>query len=149
MSARVIPKTAPRRHRLLYVENDVDSAALVARLVAGRKDLALVHAADMDLAFKAARRERPEVMLINIELAGLAPVHLMKLLRANPATQAAPILALGADTSPDAVVEGLEAGFFLCLTKPIQAEPFSEALAYALEFAALERAEQPLLKESR
>jgi CheY-like chemotaxis protein len=149
MSARTIPKTAPRRLRLLYVENDVDSAALVARLVAGRKDLALVHAADLDLAFKAARRERPEVMLINLELADLCPAHLMKLLRANPDTQAAPILALSANAAPTAVVRGLEAGFFLYLTKPIQAEPFSEALAYALEFAALERAEQPLLRESR
>jgi DNA-binding response OmpR family regulator len=144
-----MPKTAPRRHRLLYVENDVDSVALVTRHIAGRKDLALLHAPDMDLAFKLAQRERPEVMLINLELADLAPAQLMKLLRANPATQTAPILALSANAAPDAVVRGLEAGFFLYLTRPLQAEPFMEALAYALEFAALERAEQPLLRESR
>jgi hypothetical protein len=40
------------------------------------------------------------------------------------------------------MVRGLEAGFFLYLTQPLQAGPFKEALDYALEFAALERTEQ-------
>ena len=141
MSARAIPKTAPRRSRLLYVESDVDSVALVMRLVAARKDLVLLHAADMDLAFKLARREHPEVLLINLDLADLGAVPLMQLLRANPATQAAPILALSANAAADVIVNTLEAGFFHYLTKPVQAEPFMQALAYALEFTALERAE--------
>jgi DNA-binding response OmpR family regulator len=146
--ARSIPKTAPRRCRLLYVESDAEAVAAATELIAGRKDLVLVHATDLEHAFKLARRERPEVMLINLDLPGLAALPLMKLVRANPDTQAAPVLALSASATPDAVVKGLEAGFFHYLAKPIQAKPFMEALAYALEFAALERAEQHL-KEPR
>ena len=56
-------------------------------------------------------------------------------------------LALGADASPKAAVKSLEAGFFLYLARPPQAGPLLEALEYALEFGALERAEQSL-KES-
>jgi len=66
----------------------------------------------------------------------------MKLLRADPAMETVPILALSANAAPAAVVEGLEAGFFQYLTKPIQAGPLMEALDYALEFVALERTEQ-------
>ena len=46
MIARGIPKTGPRRCRLLYVEDHADSVVLVDKLLAGRKDLLLLHAAD-------------------------------------------------------------------------------------------------------
>jgi CheY-like chemotaxis protein len=137
------------RPRLLYVEDHAESLELVERLLAGRKYPLLVRAASLDQALKLARRRRPEVMLINLELAGLGAPELMRRLRAEPATRTAPILALAADTRPGAVVKGLEAGVFLYLAKPLQAEPFIESLAYALEFAAVERSEQPLSKESR
>ena len=139
---RTIPKTGPRRRRLLYIEEHAESLARVERLLAGRKDLLLVHAASLDLALKQARAEPPELMLIDVDLVGIGAPELMKLLRTNSGTQAAPILALSANAAPDAIVKGLEAGFFHYLTKPLKGEPFREALAYALEFAALERAEQ-------
>jgi len=156
MIARPIPKTGPRRCRLLYVEDHADSVLLVDKLLAGRKDLLLLHAADAKLGIKLARTQRPEAILINVDLAGMSALEFMKVLRADPATEATPILALGADAAPEAIVKALEAGFFQVLAKPLQAEPFMEALAFALEFAAVERSEQnPLslrrttFKESR
>ena len=142
MLARAIPKTGPRRRRLLYVEEHAESLALVKQLLAGRRDLLLLHAADLSLGIKLARTKHPEVILIDIDLPSLDAIHLMKLLRADPATPTAPIIALSANAAPDAIVDGLEAGFFLYLTKPVQGVPLMEALDYALEFAALERAEQ-------
>jgi len=62
--------------------------------------------------------------------------------RANPATQATPILGLGIDAAPEAAVKALEAGLFHYLVKPLQAGTLTEALDYALEFAAFERSEQ-------
>jgi CheY-like chemotaxis protein len=156
MIARAIPKTGPRRCRLLYVEDHAESVALVEALLAGRKDLLLLHAADAKLGIKLARTQRPEAILIDIDLAGMSALEFMKLLRADPATETTPILALGANAAPEAIVKALEAGFFQYLTKPLQAGAFMEALAFALEFAAVERSEQnPLslrrttLKESR
>ena len=145
MIARAIPKTGPRRRRLLYIEDHAENVARVERLLAGRKDLLLLHAADVDLGIKLARSKRPEVILINIDMPGpskLGASGLLALLHADPGVPAAPILALSANAAADAVVKGLEAGFFHCLTQPLKAEPFMEALEYALEFAALERAEQ-------
>jgi CheY-like chemotaxis protein len=145
MMARAIPKTGPRRHRLLCIEDHAESLAQMERLLAGRKDLLLLHAADVELGIKLARSKRPEVILINLDLPGpseLGASRLLALLRGDPGTPAAPILALSADAAPDAVVKGLEAGFFHYLARPLKAEPFMEALEYALEFAALEQAEQ-------
>jgi CheY-like chemotaxis protein len=145
MIARAIPKTGPRRCRLLYVENHADSVALVETLLAGRKDLLLLHAADANVGIELARTRRPEAILINVDLAGMSALEFMQVLRADPATEATPILALGANTAPEVIVKVLEAGFFQYLTKPLRAEPFMEALAFALEFAAVERSEQNTL----
>jgi len=118
---------------------------LVKTLLEGRKDL-LLHAADANLGIKLARTQRPEVILINVDLAGISAAEFMKVLHADPATEATPILALGASAAPEAIVKALEAGFFQYLTKPLRAEPFMEALLFALEFAAVERSEQnPLI----
>jgi len=157
MIARAIAKTGPRRCRLLYVEEHTENVALLEALLAGRKDLLLLHAADANLGIKLARTRRPQAILIDIDLAGMSALEFMKVLRADPATETTPILALGGDAAPEAIVKALEAGFFQYLTKPLQAGPFMEALAFALEFAAVERSEQntlllrrrTTLKESR
>ena len=141
MIARAIPKTGPRRSRLLYVEDHAERVLVVDTLLAGRKDVLLLRAADASLGIKLARAERPEAILINVDLAGMSALEFMKVVRADPATETTPILALGADFAPKAIVKALEAGFFQYLTKPLQAEPFIEALDFALEFAAVERSE--------
>jgi CheY-like chemotaxis protein len=143
MMARALRKTDPRRCTLLYIEDHAESIALVEGLLAGRKDLLLQHAADTNLGIELSRSERPDVILINIDLPGPgSAAGLLKLLRADPATEAAPILALGASAAPEAIVKSLEAGFFQYLAKPLQAAPFMAALTYALEFAAVERSEE-------
>ena len=114
---------------------------LVKTLLEGRKDLLLLHAAEANYGIELARTQRPEAILIDVDLAGMSALEFMKVLRADPGTEATPILALGANAKPEAIVKALEAGFFLYLTKPLRAEPFMEALLFALEFAAVERAE--------
>jgi CheY-like chemotaxis protein len=146
MIARALPKTGPRRCRLLYVEDSAANLRLVEELLAGRKDLLLLHAANVHLGIRLARIEPPELILIGIDLPGFDAARgaseLMKLWRAEPATQSAPVLALSANAAPAAIVKVLEAGFFHYLIRPLQAGPFMEALDYALEFAALERTER-------
>jgi PAS domain S-box-containing protein len=136
------PARGVSRRGFLYVEDQSASLGLVERLVARRTDVLLLHASSVALGIELARSARPEVILLNIDLAGIDAFQFMKLLRADPATQNAPLLALGANAAPDAVTQALVAGFFHYLTKPLKPEPFLEALDDALEFAALERAEQ-------
>jgi CheY-like chemotaxis protein len=143
MTARTLPRTAPRRRRLLYVEGQGDCVARVERLLAGRKDVELVRAGSLGLALKHACTQPPELMLIDVDLVGIGAPELMQLLRTSSGTQAAPILALSANAAPEAIARGLQAGFFHYLTKPVDGEAFKEALAYALEFSAQERSEKP------
>ena len=150
MIARATPKTGPRRNRLLCIGDHAESIALVEKLLAARKDLLLLRAADANLGIERSRAERPDVILIDIDMPGPGDaVALVKLLRASPALQATPILALSASILPAAIVKGLEAGFFQYLIKPLQAGAFMEALDFALEFAAVERSEYNPLRRKR
>ena len=142
MIARTTPRNGPTRSRLLYVENHADSVMLVKTLLEGRKDMLLLHAAEANYGIELARTQRPEAILIDIDLAGMSALEFIRVLRADPGTEATPILALGASASPEAIVKALEAGFFQYLAKPLRAEPFMEALDFALEFAAVERSER-------
>lgn len=141
MAARSLRKTAPRRQRLICVASEAAGVALVEEFVATRKDVVLLRTADLDLALRMVRREPPDVMLVDIDLTGVSAPSLIKILRANAATHASPVVGLGEDTAPEAAVKALEAGFFHYLVKPLETGPLTEALDYALEFAARERAE--------
>jgi CheY-like chemotaxis protein len=127
--------------RLLYVEEHAENVALVAKLLAGRKDLRLLRAADAKRAIALARSKRPDAILIDIDLAGTSALEFMTLVRAESGLETTPILALGANLPPEAIVRVLEAGFFQYLPKPLQRAPFLEAVAFALEYAAVERSE--------
>ena len=141
MAARSLSKTAPRRQRLICVADAAESVAVVEQFVATRKDVVLLRAAELDLALRLVRRDPADVMLLDLDATGLATAAIMKILRANSATHTCAVVALAADTWPGAAVKALEAGFFLYLVKPLETGPLTEALDYALEFAARERAE--------
>jgi PAS domain S-box-containing protein len=141
-ASRPRPASGLPRRSLLYVEDQSASFGLVEQLVARRNDVLLQRASSVDLGIELARSTRPEVILLNIDLPGTSALQFMRLLRADPATENTLLLALGADAAPKAVTQALEGGFFHYLTKPLKPEPFLEALDDALEFAALERAEQ-------
>ena len=142
MAARTTAKTTRRRCPLIYVGEHGASLAVVKQVLAGRNNLVLCRAADIAAALQLARGGHPEVMLVDVDLAAGGAIAVMQKLRAEPAIRNTPILAEGADSAPAAAVKSLEAGFFQYLAKPLQAGPLGEALDYALEFAALEDAEQ-------
>ena len=85
-------------------------------LLEGRKDL-LLHAADAKLGIELARTQRPDAILINVDLAGPSAPEFLKVLRADPATEAIPVMALAAGAAPEAIVKRLEAGFFQVLAR--------------------------------
>jgi len=136
------PASGGPRRSLLYVEDHPASLGMVEQLVARRTDMLLLRAANEHLGIELAHTARPEVILLNIDLPGTDALQFMKRLRADPATQTTPLLALGANAAPGAIKKALEAGFFHYLTKPLEPGRFTQALDDALEFAAQERAEQ-------
>jgi PAS domain S-box-containing protein len=118
---------------LLYVEDNPANLELVEQIIARRPDLRLLSAADGHLGIEFARTYQPELILMDINLPGLSGIETMKILHADMSTRHIPIIALSANAVPRDIQNGLEAGFFNYLTKPIKINEFMDVLEAALK----------------
>jgi len=126
----------PAMRSLLYVEDNPANLKLVEQLVARRPDMRLLSAGDAHLGIEIAKRARPDVILMDINLPGISGLEALRILLADADTARIPVIALSANAMPRDVERGLRAGFFRYLTKPIKVHEFNETLAAALATAA-------------
>ncbi len=125
-----------RRRTLLYVEDNPANLALVEQLIARRDDLRLMTAVSGHLGVMLARQNRPDLILMDINLPGMSGYGALQILRDDPATCQIPVIALSANAMPRDIEKGIKAGFFGYLTKPIMVREFMDALDAALQHAA-------------
>jgi PAS domain S-box-containing protein len=123
---------ATRRRKLLYVEDNPANLALVERLIERRDDLQMLTATSGLMGIALAKQFLPDVILMDINLPGMSGYGALRILRADPATAAIPVLALSANAMPRDLEKGLAAGFSHYLTKPIMVKEFMDALDAAL-----------------
>ncbi|WP_332451466.1 ATP-binding protein [Burkholderia ubonensis] len=122
-------------HTVLYIEDNAANRTLVGQLLARRADLRMLSAATGQLGVALARSALPQVILMDINLPDISGVDALGLLRSQPETAGIPVVALSSNAMPRDIDQGLKAGFFRYLTKPIRIEPFMHALAEAIAFA--------------
>ncbi len=127
-------------HTLLYVEDNPANLMLVEDLMARRPDIRLLTARDAARGIEIARSALPDVILMDINLPGISGMKALKILSEDPATASIPVVALSANAIPRDIENGLEAGFFRYLTKPIKVNEFMNTLDVALNFAKAEAA---------
>src|SRR5207237_53040 len=89
----------------------------------GPDDSARLRALDFEQGLALARDQQPDAILLDINLLGTKAVEFMQRLHEAAATEAIPIIALGANSSPAAFAKAIDAGFFRYLAKPLHAEP--------------------------
>jgi CheY-like chemotaxis protein len=130
-----VKRGAPLR-TLLYVEDNPANLKLIEQLIARRPDIRLLTATDGILGIELARRNLPDVILMDINLPGISGIEALNVLRLDKATAHIPVVALSANAMPRDIEKGLHAGFFRYLTKPIKVNEFMETLEVAMEFAA-------------
>jgi PAS domain S-box-containing protein len=106
--------------RLLYVEDNPANLRLVERILSRRPNIELFTVMDGKLALDLVRSVKPDLMMLDINLPGMDGFQLLKLLRSHDDTAHIPAIALSANAMERDIKRGLEAGFSLYLTKPIQ-----------------------------
>jgi PAS domain S-box-containing protein len=121
---------------LLYVEDNPANLALVEQLAARCPNLRLISAVDGHMGINMARTYRPDVILMDINLPGISGFGALKILQNDPATKHIPVMALSANAMQRDIENGMQAGFYRYLTKPIRVDEFMSALQQALEHAS-------------
>jgi CheY-like chemotaxis protein len=108
---------------------------LVEKLLERRPDIRLLVARDGIRGIEMVRAERPDVILMDINLPGISGLVALGILGEDPKTAHIPVIALSANAMPADIKKGLAAGFYRYLTKPIKVEEFMDTLDSALAFA--------------
>jgi two-component system, cell cycle response regulator DivK len=107
--------------RILIVEdNDLNRDMLSRRLV--RRGFQVVVAADGAAGVEAAIRERPDLVLMDMSLPVVDGWQATRMIKADPATSAIPVMALTAHALKEDRERALEAGCDEFETKPVDLE---------------------------
>jgi PAS domain S-box-containing protein len=105
--------------RVLYAEDNEVNVELVRQIVLLRPaiqfDVALTGAS----ALEQARRDPPDLMLVDMNLGDMTGIELARALERHPGTRDIRLVALSADALPEQIAAALAAGFESYLTKPI------------------------------
>ena len=108
-----------RQHSVLYIEDNEVNRMLMAGMLAQRPGIRLLMA-DLPMPGLAlAARERPDLVLLDIQLPGMDGFEVLRRLRAAPATRHIPVAAVSANAMPADRQKAAEAGFIDYITKPI------------------------------
>jgi len=120
---------------VLCVEDNPASLRLVEEILRSRAHIRLLSAPDGRLGIELARAHLPQVILMDNNMPFLTGREAQAILSRDPLTANIPVIALTANAMPDAITQGLAAGFFRYLTKPIDVAELLEAVDSALEFS--------------
>ena len=111
--------TPARRHTVLYIEDNEVNQLLMEGMLAQRPGIRLLMAALPLPGLALATQERPDLVLLDIQLPGMDGFEVLKRLRANAATRNIPVVAVSANAMPADRQKAAEAGFVDYITKPI------------------------------
>src|SRR5512142_693044 len=97
------------RGTILVVDDEEDIQELV-KLSLLREGYEVLTIGTGDQALALARSRQPALILLDLLLPGLQGLDLCKILKADPKTQAIPIIILSAKSEESDIVTGLELG---------------------------------------
>jgi CheY-like chemotaxis protein len=113
---------------VLYIE-DTEAAQQLMRAIFAFVPGARLHVvATAAEGLRWARQNRPDCVITDVRLRDLDGFHVLAALRADPQTADLPVVAVSGEAMPDAVANGLNAGFFAYITKPFQLTDLIETL---------------------
>lgn len=123
-------------HRILIVDdNEANRDILATRLKAN--GYALLEAGDGEEALEVARREKPDLILLDIMMPKIDGVEVCRQLKADKDLPFMPIILVTAKTDTKDVVAGLDAGADEYLTKPIDQAALVARVRSVLRLKAL------------
>ncbi|MBI3007501.1 MAG: response regulator [candidate division NC10 bacterium] len=121
--------------RVLVVEDNPVNLELAAELLE-QEGCQVLAAASAEAGLRLALAERPDLVLMDMQLPGLSGYEATRQLKANPATAAIPVVALTAFAMRGDDRKARDAGCDGYLTKPLDTDAFSETLRRFLTRAA-------------
>jgi two-component system alkaline phosphatase synthesis response regulator PhoP len=115
--------------KILVVDDEPDTLNLLGMTLA-RAGYTVLKAATAKACLDVARKERPDLIILDVMLPDGSGVEVLKTLRAEPATP--PVILFTAKGRAEDMSDGMEAGAYKYLVKPTSREKLLETIKAAL-----------------
>jgi DNA-binding response OmpR family regulator len=112
----------------ILLADDEEDIKTVVRLFLEEKGYDIITAFDGLDAIDITRREKPDLILLDIMMPVINGYEVCQKLKADPATAGIPIVMLSAAAHADSVKKGLDAGAVDYLVKPFDPEKLDEII---------------------
>lgn len=119
------------KEKILIVEDNPLHMRLIEMTLRG-KNYTLLKATDGQEALNIARKERPDLIVMDIRLPKINGVEVAKKLRENPAFSHTPIIAITAYAMKGDRERVIESGCDVYLSKPINTRELPQVIAQVL-----------------
>jgi signal transduction histidine kinase/CheY-like chemotaxis protein len=110
----------PTGKQVLYVEDNLTNQKLVQAVFQKQLGLDVTLALTAEEGLAIARERVPNLILMDLNLPGMDGYSALRALRADPRTQAIPVMAVTAQSQPEDLERGRAAGFDAYMTKPLK-----------------------------
>ena len=121
-----------RARKVLYIEDNPVNVLLMEAMLARMANLDVLSAPLPALGLQMAADERPDLILLDIQLPDMDGYEVLRRLRLDEASRAIPVIAVSANAMASDVARGLGAGFVRYLTKPLDMQTLLAAVDAAL-----------------
>jgi two-component system cell cycle response regulator DivK len=118
---------------LILVVEDNDKNRKLVRDVLTAKGYRLLEAETGEEGLRLANEQRPELVLMDIQLPGIDGIETLRRLRADAATATIPVVAVTASAMTQDRQKILAAGFDAYQSKPLSIRPFLELVREVLD----------------
>jgi PAS domain S-box-containing protein len=120
--------TGQGAQRVLYVEDNPASLDLMKLIFKKLSDYKLLSAFNAEQGLDIAREQRPDLILMDLDLPGIDGFEALERLHADHKTADIPVIAVSAHAMSECVTKGIKAGFIDYVTKPIQVDQLLAAM---------------------
>jgi carbon storage regulator CsrA len=126
--------------RVLAVEDNPDHAELIRMALADRPTTQVTIVPSGEEAIRRlaerdnAKRGRPDLVLLDLQLPGLSGFDVLRLIRSVPALHKTPVVVLSCSKSDDDVRRAIEAGANAFVAKAADSETFNESIFRIADF---------------
>lgn len=103
--------------RVLVVDGSGESVSLVRAALEAR-GLAVQHASDGPSALASLESQRPDVILLEVDMPRMTGMEVLDRIRANPQQTGIPVILMAQGAGDDDLLEGYKFGADYYLTKP-------------------------------
>jgi CheY-like chemotaxis protein/anti-sigma regulatory factor (Ser/Thr protein kinase) len=120
---------------VLYIEDNAVNVLLMEAMLAQQTRLRMLSAETPETGLQMACAQRPDLILLDIQLPGIDGYEVLRRLRADDATHDIPVIAISANALRADIERGRAAGFDDYLTKPIDQRALVETLKRVVQRA--------------